>query len=178
MIRGAIIFFIFFISSCGVINQKKIISNNNITIYAKTQTGHPLLRGFKTTTKIKILKDSIVLSASPALGLELVKLTITDENIYIEQKLKNKRDTIATKFIDPNFQIKDIKKFITKPKTNQDKTLYQGTNTQALFTNYINKQNIFLPQSVVFWTSPSPGEKKTKFELEIEYKSIKFLSKK
>ena len=178
MIRQVIIFSVLFMSSCSVLNKKKITSHNKITIYANTKTSLSPYKGIKIKTKINILKDSIVFSAAPILGLELAKLTLTDEFIYIEQKITNKIDTLKTTSVDSKLKLKHIKKFIAKPKKNQDTTNYKNGDKNAILTNYINKQSVFLPQKVVFWTDPKSDKDAMRFDLEIDYRSIKFLPNK
>ena len=181
MNRAVIIFFVLALSGCQVFKIKKKFSKkhlNKVTIYANTKTELPTLKSIKLKTKINIFKDSIIVSASPILGIEVVKLTVTDQVIYIDQKFQNKKDSLAISDIDPKFKIKGIKKFIMKPKKQQDTTIYTNPHINCLFTNYTNKNNLFLPQKIIFWTTPDVNNKTKESQIEIDYKSIIFSSKK
>ena len=163
-------------SGCQILNIKK--NQTDVTIHAVTRAESTLFESTRIKAKINIFKDSIVVSASHSLGIEIAKFTLTDRMIHIDQKFQNKKSSFMISDFVPKFKIKEIKKIITKTKEPQDTTLYQNSKFQLLFTNYTCKENLFLPQKITFWTKPSINESQNTGQVNLEYKSVKFSSKK
>ena len=79
--------FIICLSACQLLKKSELVNNlkkDPITIYADFKFNEGRLIGSKTKTKINILKDSILISARMFLGMELVNIQITNEQIYID----------------------------------------------------------------------------------------------
>ena len=165
------------ISSCQVFKKGGNFSKNkfnSIHIHANTNIAQNSINGLKVKTKINIFRDSIVLSASPILGIEVFKLSLTNEMIYIDDKLQNKRDSLAILEIDPRFKLKTIKKLIINTSLKRDTMRYENTYITSLFTDYVNKENLFLPQKIIFWTHEKNQEFPLEQIIEIDYKHIKY----
>ena len=76
--------------------------------------------------------------------------------------------------LDPKFKLKKFKKLIVTKKQAQDTTSYSNPHMSCLFTNYIQKNNIFLPQKIIISTNTELGDKHTKNTFIIDYKKIIF----
>ena len=102
MSRILLLSFVCLFTSCKVFNINKAFNTRdleNVIVYANA---HPTLKntGFKNIklkTKINILIDSILVSTTPFFGIDLGQITITNGQIKIRQKLKNKTECL--KFI-------------------------------------------------------------------------------
>ena len=181
MNRLIIVFCVLCISGCQVLGIKKKISNKQIkevTIYANTITEFASLKPIKLKAKINVFKDSIVISASHMIGIEVANLVITNQKIYIDQKIQNKKDSLTISELDPRFRLKGIKKSIKRPKGNKDTLIYQIPKINCLFTNYTETHNLFLPQKIFFSLTSDTNSKIDEGQISLNYKSINFPSKK
>ena len=177
MNRIIIIIVILFLSSCQVFKKGGIFSKkkfNNLTIHANTSITQNNSNRLKLKTKINIFQDSIVFSFSPILGIEVFKLHMTNELICVDNKLQNKKDSLVVSEIDPKFKLKTIKNLIINSKRRRDTTRYENTYMASFFTDYVNKQNLFLPQKIIFWTKNTDQGTSRKQSISIDYKAIKY----
>ena len=112
MNRIIVITIILLVTSCQVLKkrgaQKK--QHNHLVIHANTSISQNPIRGLRIKTKINIFKDSMVVTASPALGIEVFQIKITNDTIYIDNKLQNTKDSLVASDMDPRFKLKTIKK--------------------------------------------------------------------
>tara|TARA_Y100001968_G_scaffold333158_1_gene394453 strand:+ start:741 stop:1298 length:558 start_codon:yes stop_codon:yes gene_type:complete len=181
MNRLIILLCILFFSGCQVLNINKKPSNKQlkeITIHARATTELSSLGPIKLKTKINVFEDSIVVSALHTLGVEIANLTITNQAIYIDQKLQNKKDSLIISEFAPKFKLKNIKKFITRPKEHKDTTAHQSSTINCAFTNYTEKNNLFLPQKIFFKITSDINTILEEGQISLNYKSITFSSKK
>ena len=171
---------ILLITSCQVFkkrgNSKRQL--NNLTIHANTNISQNPIKGLRIKTKINVFRDSIVVSASPAFGIEVFQLKITNDTIYIENKLQNTKDSLVASDMDPRFKLKTIKKLMLNSKPRRDTMSYSNSYMTSLFTDYVNKQDLFLPQKIIFWKNDSPQGAPFKQSINIDYKFIKYYKNK
>ncbi|MAQ31199.1 MAG: hypothetical protein CMD26_00470 [Flavobacteriales bacterium] len=175
MSRLFIIIFTILFSGCQIFKMGSSLSKRSLktlSVYANISLESNLIVGPKFKSRINFFKDSIILSASPGLGIELARVKITDERVYIDQKIQNKLDTINIVELDPYFKLKNLKKLFISKREPKDTMAYYNSYMIVTFTNYIKKDNIFLPQKVII----DSNEKNTGFPfqntLEIQYKKI------
>jgi len=167
---------ILLITSCQIF-KKNIDSKrqfNNFTIHANTNIAQNSINGVRIKTKINILRDSIIVSASPVLGIEVFRLTITNDTIHIDNKLQHKKNALAISEMDPRFKLKNFKKLIINEKLKKDTMRYENNYLTSLFTDYVNKNNLFLPQKIIFWTNNMEQGVSEPQSINIDYKSIKY----
>tara|TARA_B100000427_G_C15506290_1_gene594092 strand:- start:877 stop:1419 length:543 start_codon:yes stop_codon:yes gene_type:complete len=171
---------ILLITSCQIFKKKTGSTNHfhNLTIHANTDIAQSPIKGLRVKTKINILSDSIIVSASPVLGIEVFRLSITKDTIYIDNKLQNTKDALAVSEMDPKFKLKNIKKLIINTRNRKDTMRYKNNYITTLFTDYINKQNLFLPQKIIFWRNDTDQKAPMRQEINIDYKAIKNYYKK
>ena len=114
MNRIIVITIILLITSCQVLKKRGAQNGqrNNLAIHANTSISQSPIKGLRIKTKINIFRDSIVVTASPALGIEVFQLKITNDTIYIDNKLQNTKESLAASDMDPKFKLKTIKKLI------------------------------------------------------------------
>ena len=167
---------ILLITSCQILKKKTGAKNqfNNLTIHANTDISQSPTKGLRVKTKINILSDSIIVSASPILGIEVFRLTIAEDTIYIDNKLENTNDVLAVSEMDPKFKLKNIKKLIINTRTKKDTMRYENKYITTLFTDYVNKQNLFLPQKIIFWRNDTDPKDSMPQSINIDYKAIKY----
>ena len=171
---------ILLITSCQIF-KKKIDSKsqfNNFTIHANTNIAQNSINSVRIKTKINILRDSIIVSASPVLGIEIFRLTITNDTIHIDNKLQYTKDTFVISEMDPRFKLKNFKKLIINEKLKKDTMRYENSYLTSLFTDYVNKNNLFLPQKIIFWTNNMQQGVSKQQSINIDYKAIKYDHKK
>lgn len=182
MIRYIIVLVVLITSGCQVFHKNDRISKNKINtlkIYAHTKTNIHSVGGIKIKTRATIFKDSIIITGSPLiLGIELFKLVLKDDTLILDQKINNKQNTSPLVFRDNSIKLKKIKKSITKKRSYNDTIFYKNKHITGTFTQYIKKNNIFLPQRIIFQTNMELAENQTKGYLDIEYQAVKFSSKK
>ena len=179
MNRIIIIVSILLTTSCQILKKKSDAKNqfNNITIHANTDISQSPVKGLRVKTKINILSDSIIVSASPILGIEVFRLIITKDTIYTHNKLENTNDVFAVSEMDPKFKLKNIKKLILNTRNRKDTMRYKNKHITTLFTDYVNKQNLFLPQKIIFWIKDTDQKASMPKSINIDYKAIKYYYK-
>tara|TARA_B100000683_G_C12260580_1_gene461390 strand:+ start:293 stop:694 length:402 start_codon:yes stop_codon:yes gene_type:complete len=128
--------------------------------------------GPKVKSKIKFFKDSIILSASPVLGIELARIKITDEKIYIDQKIQNKLDSINIRELDSQFKLKNLKKLFISKHEPKDAMVYSNSHMVVTFAKYIKKDNIFLPQKITIYSNDKNTGIPFQNTLDIQYIKI------
>ena len=180
MNRIIVITIILLITSCQVFKKRGVPNGqlNNLVIHANTSVSQNPINGLRIKTKINIFRDSIVVTASPALGIEVFQLKITNDTIYIENKLQNTKDSLVASEMDPRFKLKTIKKLILNSKPRRDTMIYNNSYMTSLFTDYVNKQDLFLPQKIIFWKNNSAKGPPFKRSINIDYKVIKYYKNK
>ena len=176
MNRIIVITIILLITSCQVFKKRGVPNRqlNNLVIHANTSISQNPIKGLRIKTKINIFRDSIVATASPVLGIEVFKLRITNDTIYVENKLQNTKDSLVASDMDPRFKLKTIKKLLLNSKPRRDTMSYNNSYMTSLFTDYVNKQDLFLPQKIIFWKNDSTKVTPFKQSINIDYKLIKY----
>jgi len=178
MSKLVIILFILFYSGCYFLNTPTIKQTSSTTIYANMYLDVDFFGTTKIKTKIKFLKDSIIATAYPFFGMELGSILLTNSEIVINKKFENKSNSILMSTIDPKLKLKSIKKSILQTKSKNDTIRYQNKDFSFLLTDYIYKENIFLPQKIIYLTK-SPSNKLEKSNvINIEYRAVKFFADK
>ena len=88
MNRIIVVTILLLITSCQVLKKKggSKRQHDNLAIHANTSISQNPIKGLRIKTKINVFRDSIVVSASPALGIEVFQLKITNDKIYIDNK--------------------------------------------------------------------------------------------
>ena len=76
--------------------------------------------------------------------------------------------------VDSKFKLKSIKKSILQRKLKKDTVQYNSEHFSCLFTDYTYKENIFLPQKIIYLTNTLSKDKRETNTINIEYKSVKF----
>ena len=76
--------------------------------------------------------------------------------------------------MDPKFKLKNIKKLIINTRTKKDTMRYENKYITTLFTDYVNKQNLFLPQKIIFWRNDTDPKDSMPQSINIDYKAIKY----
>ena len=174
LLLGALLFFL----DCQVFNTtNKLFSKTSnielIKIHAIIIGDNDMIKG-GPRAKINIYPDSIITSIYPFFGIKLGELIITNDKIIINQKLKNKTDTIMVLKIDPRFKLKTIQKAMVQPKIKQDTVLYSNSKINCLFTDYVRHENVFLPEKIILNQNTPLGPSITEHAINIDYKSIVF----
>ena len=175
MSRFCIIIFTIIFSGCQVFKMGSGLSKrslNTLSVYANVSLESNLMAGSKVKSKINFFKDSIILSASPALGIELARIKITDKKIYIDQKIQNKFDSISIRELDPQFKLKNLKKLFISKHEPKDTMVYSNTHMVVALTKYIKKDNIFLPQKITIYSNNKNTGIPFQNSLDIQYKKI------
>jgi len=170
------VFFILF-SGCKVFNienQKFNKKINQSTIHAHLLFEPNVLAVNKLNTKIRFLEDSIIMSTYPFLGIEVLRITVTDNTILIDQKITNNSEFIQPKTIDPNFKLSNIKKLFFQSTRQKDTIFYSNDYISFLLTDYVNNKNIFLPKKIIYWESDLINKPVSKKTINIDYRSVNF----
>ena len=174
LLFGVLLFFL----DCQIFNttNKLFYTASNIElikIHAAIICDNDMIKG-QIRARISISPDSIITSIYPFFGIKLGELIITNNKIIINQKLKNKTDTIMVLKIDSRFKLKTIQKAIVQPKIKRDTVLYSNSKINCLFTDYVRHENIFLPEKIILSQNTLLGSSATKHSINIDYKSIIF----
>ena len=166
---------IIFFSGCQVFKMGSGLSKRSLktlSVYANVSLESNLVIGSKVKSKIKFFKDSIILSASPVLGIELARIKITDEKIYIDQKIQNKLDSINIRELDSQFKLKNLKKLFISKHEPKDTMVYSNSHMVVTFAKYIKKDNIFLPQKITVYSNDKNTGIPFQNTLDIQYIKI------
>ncbi|MBF25039.1 MAG: hypothetical protein CMP49_00755 [Flavobacteriales bacterium] len=177
MNKQLIVILILIFSGCKIFDTDTIKFNKQIitsTIYANLLLESDLGVTTKLKTKIQILKDSIIISAYPILGIELGNVIMTNECIYIDQKITNKTDSVLTNNIDPDFKLNDIKNLFFQTKAKKDTVFYFNNFLNCQLTEYVNYNSVFLPHKIIYWESDNIKNQAMKKSINIDYKSVNF----
>ena len=176
MIR-LIIIGVFVFSGCQILNIGSGLSRNhtsNISIYTTVFPDDFAIINSKIKTKIDVFQDSIIISASLGLGIELARVKMTNTIIYIDQILQNRKDSIMMLSLDSKYKLKTIKKLFFAKNLKQDTAAYVNSNLRCLFTDYIEEKGIFFPQKVIIYNNMNSPDIATKQSFTIDYKQIVF----
>jgi len=175
MSRCIVIVFALVFSGCQIFNIGSGMSRKNLktlSLYTTIEPENSFMGGAKIKTRINIFKDSVLISASVALGIELARIKITNTRIYIDQKIQNKQDSIMILSLDPKFKLKTIKKLIVSKKPRHESIHYSNPYMSCTFANYTEKNKFFLPEKITLSTKTEFGQTENSFN--IEYKKIIF----
>ena len=172
--------FIIFFSSCEVIKIKELKRTQNVDnfiIYASVELEGESLKKTKFKTKINILKDSIVvLVYHPNLGLELGRVSVKEDVIDINQKFKKESESMAFSEIDPAFHLKTLQQSIIQLKHKRDTVSYKNKYIGLDCTNYVELDNFFVPEKIIYWDNRGPHNNLVKKTITLEYKSLKYIN--
>lgn len=171
-------FFILFFSSCQIFQKKKPTLStlkNDVIIYANAQIGEEELNSINLKTKIIFSQDSLLIEAYPFMGLKLAEVIITNDNIYINQKITNTLDSIDLQSLDQQFEFKKFMKTIIQTSLKRDSVLYQNNYIGSIFTDYKYVDSIFLPSKIIYWKKNIINNKEVlKQTVYLDYKSVKY----
>lgn len=174
-----IVVILFFVCGCSVfkINSSKSIKKTSaIVIHANIKSDNLLGGISKIKTKIKISSDTIIALVYPFLGLELGKLTLTQEQVFFQNKYTKQNDSIVFKR-PHHINITSFKKAFIKKRIKEDTLEYKNPYKNCFFTNYIfveklGKDSLFLPQKIIIKNINKEIYLESSDEINIEYKSI------
>ena len=185
MNKSIFVLFVLFFSSCSTLNKKNILSKNDaetIIIYANIELQAPhSFNHSKFKTKITFYPDTIIASIYPFLGLELARLTITNNYIHVQNRIKNTTDTIRDFEISSKFKIKKLQRSIIQMNNKKDTIEYNNSGIRGSFTNYTPLKLSLIP-TPIFVPKKITLEAKNNFKLipkiqmNIDYKSVKMHS--
>lgn len=182
-----ILFILCVFYGCGVFKKNFIKSTKNadfVVVHANLISHN--LSGDKSQikTKIKITPDTVTVSIYPLLGLELGKIIITTNKVFIHNKYSNQNDSILFNS-GKSLNLKNFQKSFFQKNLKQDTILYKNSYQDCFFTNYISselftKDNkvVFVPTKIFFKNDPLDYELNFANEIGIEYKSIVFYPQK
>ncbi len=171
-------FVVLIFSGCFFLKTKSIKPKKELDstiLYASLYTNIKELRDTKIKTKITISKDSIIASAYSLFGMEMGRITITNSNLDIENKFENYTQSILMLDIDPKFKIRDLKRSIIQLTNKQDTLKYENKYINCRFTDYIYKNEIFVPSKIIYWKNGPMNKQIKKNTINLDYKSIIFI---
>ncbi len=183
--------YIFFIlcvfCGCGVFKKNFITSTKNVdfvVVHANLISHNLSGEKSKIKTKIKITPDTVTASIYPLLGLELGKIIITTNKIFIHNKYSNQNDSILFNTRE-SINLRNFQKSFFQKNLKQDTILYKNSYQDFFFTNYISselfmKDNkvVFVPTKIFFENDSLDYASTFGTEISIEYKSIVFYTQK
>ena len=141
----------------------------------------------KINTITRLYTDSIVMSISPLLGIELIKLLVYDNKIAIHNRITN---TVSnSNNFDPDFNFNKLKKHVIQKRIKRDTISFETEAFTYLFTDYISQvlkpynKSIFLPGTIILTQKSqeepakepfTPPNSTDFFKITLEYKSFVF----
>ena len=160
------------IFGCGDLkkNTAAIKKNNkSSSIVAKVSSDLESLSFIKIKSKIKLNRDSIIVSVHPFLGIEMGRAIFKDNKILIYNHYSNTVDSLD--LTGTRINPKRAAKFFISQKP-RDSIVFNHSGYNCVFKNYkeiknSNKKNLFLPHTISINDNKNDG-----FNIHVDYESI------
>ena len=164
------------LSSCSFFSKTKLKST---TVITSISTNIPSAQGLDLKLKTELYGDSAVIQVFPVLGLNLATILVTNDNIYVKNKLNNEETVLSVLDFDPDLNFKKLLKLAIKKKQFNDTTYYKTPNVNYTFTDYVNitivnsnNKSVFVPRYVSIDANNKFFSQKN-LNLNIDYKLVK-----
>ena len=152
------------------------------SVVAKVSTEMEPLGNLKIKSKMRLYKDSIIMSIHPFLGIEAGRAVFKNNTIYIYNHYSREADSL--KLSGPNISIKKATKVLFSQQQ-RDSIVFTGQGFSCVFKNYlktkINKKNksLFMPHTIsIDQNKSSQNLKEPIVNLHIDYEAIKLFDNK
>ena len=153
MTRWLFLFLLFV--ACNPLTRRE--TTGSIVLIADVQTNIEPFSGIKFNAKVFKSSDSVRVSLSSFMGLEVARLVIKKNTIIIYNQFVQSKQILPTSIMGRNFNIEKLVLLASQKKIKQETITMAINETNFSFTDYrkINidnkkrKKHIFLPQNII-----------------------------
>ncbi|MDC0189277.1 DUF4292 domain-containing protein [Flavobacteriales bacterium] len=152
------------------------------SVVAKVSTDMAPLGTLKIKSKMRLYKDSIIMTFHPFLGIEAGRAVFKNNTIYIYNHYSHQADSL--KLSGPKISIKRATKVLFSQQP-RDSIMFTGEGFNCVFKNYLqtksskNKKPLFVPHTIsIHQKKSSPSLNESIVNLQIDYETIKLFDNK